>query len=97
MSDLPRLNTFPNTVSVISVASRQVVATIPGFKEPRQAIVFTRDNQWAYVLNEDLSLAKVDRASQRVVSTLAGKCSTASRMTWVLKPPPLTNMAGSTR
>lgn len=64
-------NLADNTVSVISVTNRQVVATIPGFKEPRQAIVFTRDGQWAYVLNEDLSVAKVDRSSQRVASTLA--------------------------
>ncbi|MYZ42513.1 beta-propeller fold lactonase family protein [Schauerella aestuarii] len=64
-------NLADNTVSVISVASRQVVVTISGFKEPRQAIVFTRDGKWAYVLNEDLSVAKVDRSSQRVVGTIA--------------------------
>ena len=34
-------------------------------------IVFTRDGSTAYVLNEDLSVAKVDRGTQRVVSTLA--------------------------
>ena len=48
-----------------------VVATITGFKEPRQAIVFTRDGKTAYVLNEDLGLAKVDLASNRVEATLA--------------------------
>ena len=56
---------------MISVATQKVVATITGFKEPRQAIVFTRDGTLAYVLNEDLSVAKVDRASNRVVGTLA--------------------------
>ena len=64
-------NLGDNTVSVISVATQKVVATITGFNEPRQAIVFTRDGTLAYVLNEDLSLAKVDRASNRVVGTLA--------------------------
>ena len=33
--------------------------------------VFTRAGAFAYVLNEDLSVAKVDRASQRIVGTLA--------------------------
>lgn len=64
-------NLGDNTVSVISVATQKVVATITGFKEPRQAIVFTRDGTLAYVLNEDLSVAKVDRASNRIVGTLA--------------------------
>lgn len=64
-------NLGDNTVSLISVATQKVVATITGFKEPRQAIVFTRDGTLAYVLNEDLSVAKVDRARNRVVGTLA--------------------------
>lgn len=64
-------NLGDNTVSVISVATQKVVATIPGFKEPRQAIVFTRDGTLAYVLNVGLSVAKVDRASNRIVGTLA--------------------------
>lgn len=63
-------NLGDNTVSVIAVATQKVVATIPGFKEPRQAIAFTRDGTLAYVLNEDLSVAKVDRASNRIVGTL---------------------------
>ena len=46
------------------------VATITGFKEPRQAIVFTRDGKTAYVLNVHLSVAKVDRATQQIVNTL---------------------------
>ena len=64
-------NLGDNTVSVINVATLKVVATITGFKEPRQAIVFTRDGKTAYVLNVDLSVAKVDRSTQQVVSTLA--------------------------
>jgi YVTN family beta-propeller protein len=64
-------NLGDNSVSVISVDTQKVVATITGFKEPRQAIVFTRDGKLAYVLNEDLSVAKVDLASHRIVGTLA--------------------------
>ena len=33
--------------------------------------MFTRDGRLAYVLNEDLSLAKVDRGEQHVVKTIA--------------------------
>jgi YVTN family beta-propeller protein len=64
-------NLADNTVSVIEVATLKVVATITGFKQPRQAIVFTRDGTLAYVLNEDLSVSKVDRASQKIVGTLS--------------------------
>jgi len=63
-------NLGDNTVSVIDVALLKVTATITGFKQPRQATVFTRDGKTAYVLNEDLSVAKVDRSRQQVVSTL---------------------------
>jgi YVTN family beta-propeller protein len=64
-------NLGDNSLSVIDVASKSVIATITGFKEPRQAIVFTRDGKTAYVLNEDLGLANVDLASNRVEATLA--------------------------
>lgn len=64
-------NLADNSVSVIEVDTLKVVATITGFKQPRQAIVFTQDGKLAYVLNEDLSVSKVDRASQQIVSTLA--------------------------
>ena len=63
-------NLGDNSLSVIDVASKSVVATITGFKEPRQAIVFTRDGTTAYVLNEDLGIAKVDLARNRVEATL---------------------------
>ncbi|AZP10728.1 hypothetical protein EJN92_00980 [Undibacterium parvum] len=66
-------NLADNTVSVIDVASLKVVATIAGFKQPRQAIVFTRDGKLAYVLNEDLSISKVDRSNQQIVQQLAAK------------------------
>ncbi|MGF6212910.1 YVTN family beta-propeller protein [Comamonas sp. 4034] len=63
-------NLADNSVSVIDVATLKVTATIEGFKQPRQAIVFTRDGRYAYVLNEDLSIAKVDRSLLRITSTL---------------------------
>ncbi|MDE2082455.1 MAG: beta-propeller fold lactonase family protein [Burkholderiales bacterium] len=71
-------NLADNTVSVIDVATLKVVATIAGFKQPRQAIVFTRDGQTAYVLNEDLSISKVERAGRRIVTTLAAPQAVAA-------------------
>ena len=68
-------NLGDNTVSVIDVASLKVVATITGFNQPRQAIVFTRDGKTAYVLNVDLSLSKVDRATQQIVGTMSASGS----------------------
>ncbi|MDR3481440.1 MAG: beta-propeller fold lactonase family protein [Burkholderiaceae bacterium] len=64
-------NLADNTLSVISLPSQKVSATISGFKEPRQAIVFTRDSKTAYVLNEDLSIAKVDLSSNKLVETIS--------------------------
>lgn len=48
-----------------------MVATIPGFQEPRQAIVFTKDGRTAHVLNKDLSIAVVDKATHRITRTFA--------------------------
>ncbi len=45
-------NKADNSLSVIDTGTRKVVATIPGFQEPRQAIVFTKDGKTAYVLNK---------------------------------------------
>jgi YVTN family beta-propeller protein len=66
-------NLADNTVSVIEVASLKVVATIAGFKQARLAIVFTRDGKLAYVLNEDLSISKVDRSNQQIVQQIIAK------------------------
>ena len=52
--------------------------TLAGFKQPRQAIVFTRDAKTAYVLNEDLSISKVERAGQRIVATVAAAQAVAA-------------------
>ncbi|MGW6380760.1 beta-propeller fold lactonase family protein [Peribacillus butanolivorans] len=53
-------NKADNTIDVINVADHRVVKTIDGFNEPRQAIVFSRDGDRAYVLNRDLSIARVN-------------------------------------
>jgi len=63
-------NLADNTVSVIDVPSLKVVATINGFNEPRQAIIFTRDGRYAYVLNADLSLSKVDLSLNQIVGEI---------------------------
>lgn len=63
-------NLGDNSVSVIDVPTRKVIATVTGFNEPRQAIVFTADNRYAWVLNKDLSLSRIDRETQRIVSTV---------------------------
>ena len=62
-----------NSLSVIDTASAKVVATVTGLNEPRQAIVFSKDGSRAFVLNRDLSIAVVDRATNTVASTLRAK------------------------
>ncbi|MFM5622443.1 YncE family protein [Aeromonas veronii] len=61
-------NLGDNSVSVIDVQTRKVITTLMGFHEPRQAIVFTSDNRYAWVLNKDLSISRIDRETQRIVS-----------------------------
>ncbi len=63
-------NKADDSLTVVDTATLAPTATITGFHEPRQAIVFTRDGRWAYVLNQDLSLAVVDTAARQVVRTL---------------------------
>lgn len=63
-------NLIDNSVSVIDAKKLSVITTITGFDHPRQALVFTRDNKYAYVLNQDLSLSKVERAIQKIIDTL---------------------------
>lgn len=53
-------NKADHTIDVINVADHRIVKTIGGFKEPRQAIVFSQDGDQAYVLNRDPSIARVD-------------------------------------
>lgn len=64
-------NLGDNSLSEIDVATMQVTATINGFKGPRQAIVFTNDGQYAYVLNVDLSVVKLDLNSREILQTFS--------------------------
>lgn len=63
-------NMADNSLSVIALPSMQVTATITGFQHPRQAIVFSHDGKFAFVLNEDLSLSKVDLAAKKIVGSI---------------------------
>lgn len=60
-------------MSVVDVAALKLFAAITGSKEPRQAIVFTRDSKSAYVSNADVRVAKVDRATRQVLATLTAQ------------------------
>lgn len=66
-------NLADNSLSVVSLADQQVTATVTGFKEPRQAIVYTHDGKSAYVLNADLSIARVDLHSNKIADTIAAQ------------------------
>lgn len=66
-------NLADNSLSVVALPAQQVSATVSGLKEPRQAIVFTHDSKNAYVLNVDLSLSKVDLATNTVVETISAQ------------------------
>jgi YVTN family beta-propeller protein len=63
-------NLGDNSLSVVPLPGDHVSATISGFKQPRQAIVFTRDSRKAFVLNNDLSVSEVDLAAGRIVRTI---------------------------
>ncbi|MGE7761525.1 beta-propeller fold lactonase family protein [Peribacillus sp. NPDC097895] len=66
-------NKADNTIDVINVADHRVVKTIGGFKEPRQAIVFSHDGDQAYVLNRDLSIARVDINNYTITDIIQDK------------------------
>ena len=59
------------TTTLCLAALAAACPAVGGFKEPRQATGFTRDGALAHMLNVALSVTKVDRASNRVVRTLA--------------------------
>lgn len=63
-------NKSDNTIDVIDVAQHTIVKTLEGFKEPRQAIVFGRGEDRAYVLNRDLSVARVQLEDLAVLDTI---------------------------
>ncbi|MGG0186615.1 beta-propeller fold lactonase family protein [Bacillus rhizoplanae] len=62
-----------NTIDVIDVSDNRVIKTISGFTEPRQAIVFSRDGERAYVLNRDLSISRVNVKDLSITDTISDK------------------------
>ncbi|MFD0771628.1 beta-propeller fold lactonase family protein [Bacillus sp. CGMCC 1.60114] len=64
-----------NTIDVIDVSNNHVIKTISGFAEPRQAIVFSQDGERAYVLNRDLSIARVNVKTLSMTDTISEKSS----------------------
>jgi len=62
-------NKIDNTLSIVDTKSFKVSGTINGFKEPRQAIVFSKDKKHVYVLNADLSVSTVDLDEKKIVKT----------------------------
>jgi YVTN family beta-propeller protein len=66
-------NKADQTIDVINVADHRIVKTIGGFKEPRQAIVFSQDGDQAYVLNRDLSIARVDVKTYTITDIIQDK------------------------
>ncbi|WP_220093984.1 beta-propeller fold lactonase family protein [Arthrobacter sp. AQ5-05] len=63
-------NKADNTIDVIDVTKNAIVKTLKGFKEPRQAIVFSRGQERAYVLNRDLSVARVQLDDLSLTDTI---------------------------
>lgn len=63
-------NKADNTIDVIDVTEKTVVKTLEGFEEPRQAIVFSHDQNRAYVLNRDLSVARVNVDDLSLIDTV---------------------------
>jgi len=55
------------TVFVVELPSLRVTTTISVFIEPGQAIVFTQDGSGAYGLNRDLSISRLELATNRIV------------------------------
>ena len=63
-------NKEDDSVSVVDVKAKKTIHTIKGFKEPRQAIVFTKDGNYFYVLNSDLSIDKVSMDSYSIIQSI---------------------------
>lgn len=66
-------NKMDNTLSVIDIASLTNTKVINGFKEPRQAIVFSKNGKQVYVLNNDLSISIVNLAENKIVRIIPSK------------------------
>ncbi|MFP5312594.1 MAG: YncE family protein [Actinomycetes bacterium] len=63
-------NKADDSLDIIDTTTNTVTKTLKGFTEPRQAIVFSRDQDRAYVLNRDLSIARVSVADLAVTGTI---------------------------
>ena len=59
-----------NSLAVVAVLPCPI-ATNPGFLEPAQGIVFSRDGSAAYVLGKDLSVSRIDLLDNRIAYTIA--------------------------
>ncbi len=59
-----------NQVSVINTETLEVISTIEGLDEPRQAIVYSSNDNKAYVLNKDLSISLIDYSEGNIIKTI---------------------------
>ena len=66
-------NKMDNTLSLIDIPSLTTKKIITGFKEPRQAIVFSKNGKQVYVLNNDLSVSIVSLAANKIIRTIQVK------------------------
>lgn len=64
-------NAGDNTVSYINLQTKKVEYVITGFLEPRQAIIYSKDGKFAYILNRDLSISKVSIEEKKIISTIS--------------------------
>lgn len=64
-------NKASNNVSVIDVNDDyKVIATVEGLNEPRQAIVYSNNADEAYILNKDLSIAKINYKTAEIIEEI---------------------------
>lgn len=63
-------NKLDNTLSVVDIGKLANIKTITGFKEPRQAIVFSKNGKQVFVLNNDLSVSIVSLAANKIIRTI---------------------------
>ncbi|WP_217167697.1 YncE family protein [Streptomyces sp. AC512_CC834] len=68
-------NMADNTLTAVKTEDNSVIGTVKSgpkgdLKGPRQAISFSADSQTAWVLNKDLTIAKIDVQSREVIDLL---------------------------
>lgn len=66
-------NKLDNSINIISTSDNSIIGSIKGFLEPRQAISFSKDGNFAYVLNRDLSISRVDVKAGMILDTVSDK------------------------